>query len=185
MRAECTASSWWRNRSPSASDAPRSRAISAAGKARVGSGRRARLPDRPDGPGWNATCTSGCSAIALSTPAVARLNSSVRALSCLLPLIFHPWGVSLRSGKVSLRSGAVRSPPTSRGGGDLTAPDLFMLPSPLCFPHHLRFPHGLRSVTAYAHPFNGLSLPGREPAVRDLLIEAALVVFRHRGPLRL
>ena len=54
-----------------------------AGRARVGSGSRARLPERPDGPGWNATWTSGCSAIARSTPAVARLNSSARALSLL------------------------------------------------------------------------------------------------------
>src|ERR1700739_5123053 len=70
-----------------ASEEPRNRAISAGGSARVGSGRRARLPDRPDGPGWNATCTSGISAIARSTPAVARLNSSARVLSLLVPLI--------------------------------------------------------------------------------------------------
>ena len=88
MRAACNASSWWRRRSASASEAPRSRAISAGGSARVGSGRRARLPDRPDGPGWNATCTSGVSAIARSTPAVARLNSSARVLSLLVALIF-------------------------------------------------------------------------------------------------
>ena len=71
-----------------ASEAPRSRAISAGGSARVGSGRRARLPERPDGPGWNATCTSGVSAIARSTPAVARLNSSARVLSLLVALMF-------------------------------------------------------------------------------------------------
>src|SRR4051794_6927798 len=71
-----------------ASDWPRSLAISAGGRARVGSGRRARLPETPDGPGWKATCTSGCSAIARNTPAVARLNSSDRALSFwLLPLM--------------------------------------------------------------------------------------------------
>src|SRR6185437_9493587 len=64
-----------------ASEAPRSLAISAGGSARVGRGSRARLPARPDGPGWKLTCTSATSAIARSTPAVARLNSSARVLS--------------------------------------------------------------------------------------------------------
>src|SRR3954452_14555925 len=88
MRWACTASSWWRRRSAMASDWPRSLAISAAGRARVGSGRRGRLPETPDGPGWTTPCASGCSAMARSTPAVARLNSSARALSFwLLPLM--------------------------------------------------------------------------------------------------
>ncbi len=88
MRAAWTASSWWRRRSARLSATPRSRAISAAGSARVGSGSRARLPARPDGPGWNATCTSLLSAIARSAPVVARLNSSVRELSLLAVMPF-------------------------------------------------------------------------------------------------
>src|SRR4051795_8398094 len=85
-----------------ASDWPRSLAISAAGRARVGSGRRARLPETPDGPGWKATCTSGCSAMARSTPAVARLNSSARALSFwLLPLM--PASAELPRGEAARR----------------------------------------------------------------------------------
>src|ERR1700744_4173238 len=71
-----------------ASDWPRKRATSASGRARGGNGSRARLPETPEGPGWNATCTSGCSAMARNTPAVARLNSSARALSLFaVPLI--------------------------------------------------------------------------------------------------
>src|SRR6202161_2202826 len=91
MRAACTRSSWCRNRNAIASDWPRKRAISASGRARVGKGRRARLPETPDGPGWNATCTSGCSAMARNTPAVARLKSSARALSLFAdPLMPQP-----------------------------------------------------------------------------------------------
>ena len=66
---------------PAQGAAPRSLAISGAGRARVGIGRRARLPTTPDGPAWNATCTSGDRATARRVPAVARLKSSVRALS--------------------------------------------------------------------------------------------------------
>ncbi len=112
MRAACTASSWWRSRSAKASEAPRSRAISAGGKARVGNGRRARLPERPDGPGWKATCTSGTSAIARNTPAVARLNSSARVLSLLVPLI------RALSRQAIGNQGAVPLPSLARSAGE-------------------------------------------------------------------
>src|SRR6185437_8237578 len=108
-----------------ASEAPRSLAISAGGSARVGRGSRARLPARPDGPGWKLTCTSATSAIARSTPAVARLTSSARVLS------FDP-----------------------------------LAPLPL-----IRFWASARLASHHAG--------------RDVLVEAALVVLRHRGPLGL
>src|SRR5580700_9894270 len=122
MRALWTASSCRPRRSARLSATPRRRVISAGGRARVGSGRRARLPARPEGPGWNATCTSLLPAIARTAPAVARLKSSVRELS-LVPLMFAPERASAGT--------------------------------------------------------------PRQRACRDLLVEAALVVLRHRAPFRL
>ena len=52
--------------------------------AREGTGRRARLPARPAGPGWKATWTSRVLAMARRAPAVARLNSSERVVSLVV-----------------------------------------------------------------------------------------------------
>ena len=106
LREACRASSWWRRRSATLSAAPRSFAISACGRARVGSGRRARLPTRPLGPGWNATCTSGACAMARKAPAVARLKSSVREFS-LEPLISSPYS-PLRDASIPVGSSSLK-----------------------------------------------------------------------------
>ncbi len=60
-------------------------------------------PTTPDGPGWNATCTSGAWAIARSAPAVARLKSSARPLSLAAAHAYSTLRVGTPVGMSSLK----------------------------------------------------------------------------------